>query len=185
MVFSTRRANQTVKPFYVDGTEIETATSAKYLGVIIDEKLKFSSHCSTIATKASQRRYIINRLRSLGAKQTLLKTMYCSFIESVILYCIPVIFNFLYDKDRQCLAKFHKTAKKLHYVNENFANAVKKRFTSYVINIFLDKTHPIHDFITVLPSGRLQAIKFRSSIGKNSFLRHFILIINDTLFKRF
>jgi hypothetical protein len=184
MLFSTKRVKQAIQPLHIDGNEIELSTSVKYLGVIIDDKLKFSEHCSAIVTKASQRLYIVNRLRSLGAHKNLLKIMHCSFIESVILYCIPVIFFFMYDKDRKCIAKFHKSAKKQQFSDHLFMDIVDKRLKSYALKIFLDDTHPIHDFINRLPSGRLQSVKFRSSIGKNSFLRHFILLINDTLFNR-
>ena len=73
MIFTTKRATPGVKAGCMAGTPIPLSGAVKYLGVIIDEKLKFSERCSKVTTEANQRLYILNRFRYLGAKPSLLK----------------------------------------------------------------------------------------------------------------
>jgi hypothetical protein len=167
MLFTTKRLTPAVEPIYVDGTFINMSNSVKYLGIIIDEKLNFSEHCSRVIAKANQRFYIINRFRYLGAKPLLLKALFCSFIESIILYCLPVFYYSLTASNKKDLSKFHKKAEKYSIMSHSLDAVVAKRFKTTALKAFLDENHFIHQVLVRLPSGRCQTFKHRTLIGKN------------------
>ena len=182
MLFTTKRVPPAVEPVCVAGTAISISGAVKYLGVIIDEKLSFSEHCSRIIAKANQRLYIINRFRYLGAKPSFLKVLFSGFVESIILYCLPVFYNSLSASNKKELSKFHKRAVKYNMSPHSLDFIANQRLRITALKAFLDENHFIHQFLVRLPSGRIQTFKHRTLIGKSSFIRHIILFLNDTLF---
>ena len=73
----------------VDGTIIPMVSSAKLLGVTIDERLNFDVHVDLICKKASRQINAIARVAKFLKKETL-HMLYKAFINSNFLYCANV-----------------------------------------------------------------------------------------------
>ena len=59
----------------------------KYLGVILDEKLKFDKHIKQVRNKISKSTGIINKLKE-HVPLSVLKSLYYSFIYPYLIYCV-------------------------------------------------------------------------------------------------
>jgi hypothetical protein len=76
-------------------TEIEVVTSAKFLGIVIDNRLNFNDHISQILSKTGKRFYFLLHLKRLGISTDKLVSFYlCSTVNSCLCYsCFLCIFN--------------------------------------------------------------------------------------------
>ena len=68
---------------------INTTETARYLGIIIDSKLKFQSHISLLEKKLARSVGILTKLSHFLPQEALLK-LYYSLIHSQLLYALPV-----------------------------------------------------------------------------------------------
>ena len=57
MLFTTQRNPPDFEQFAMDGTVITPSTSVKYLGVTVDNKLRFETHSADKISSAKQRLY--------------------------------------------------------------------------------------------------------------------------------
>ena len=86
MVFSNRRVDYSKISLNISGTNIERVTEARFLGVIIDEKLTWCKHITAVRLKMSRYIGIMFKLkRHLPLKVRL--QLYHSFIEAHVNYC--------------------------------------------------------------------------------------------------
>ena len=76
---------------YINGTCIMEVTETKFLGVIIDYKLNWSSHIMNINKKIAKDIGIILRARKVFSNETLvLISLYYTFVYPYLNYCIHV-----------------------------------------------------------------------------------------------
>ena len=59
---------------------------------------------------------------------------------------------------------------------------ISDRAKNYVLNIFHNESHFVHDILDNLPCGRLRTHKVRANIVRVSFYTKMIKIINDNIF---
>ena len=65
---------------------------------------------------------------------------------------------------------------------DNLGTLVSKRTKHFMLQLVRDNEHFIHDFIVKCLSERYWHMKYRTSLGKDCFLRHFMcLTLNDNL----
>nr|CAH8857164.1 unnamed protein product [Trichobilharzia regenti] len=83
----------------IDGTEIETKSSIKYLGLFLSSDLSWSSRILSISEKMFRLTFYIKKLRQSGTNQTLVLRFVNSCILPTVLYCSPLIFPGLLKKD--------------------------------------------------------------------------------------
>ena len=72
----------------INGITLENVSQAKYLGVVLDPKLKFNKHIDYIAEKISKSTGILYKLKKLKIPIQILKQIYYSLIYSIINYNI-------------------------------------------------------------------------------------------------
>ena len=161
-----------------DDTSIKITDSVTYLGVKLDNKLRFNNQAQAVDTKCRQRLHILKRFAFYGASEQLLNQLFRSFIESCLLYCLPIYFNNLYDYDKKALRRIYCIAQSCGAPVEALDSRFSNRFKKYCMILLHDKNHPFHNFIHKLPSGRLCAFKSRCACEKNSFIRHYTNFIN-------
>ena len=89
MLFSTEKMSANKFSLTIRGEKINRTPVAKYLGLLIDEKLKFDVHVKHVCKKLSQICGIFCYLRHYICKKTLLM-LYYSLVNSHILYGILV-----------------------------------------------------------------------------------------------
>ena len=87
MIFSNK-AKQELN-IKLNGIKIERTSSEKFLGVILDDKISWTVHKSALASKISRNAGILYKLKGL-VPETVLRTLYNSFIQSHLNYCSSV-----------------------------------------------------------------------------------------------
>ena len=89
MLFSTKKMSADKFSLTIRGEKINRTPVAKYLGLLIDEKLKFDVHVKHVCKKLSLICGVFCYLRHYICKKTLLM-LYCSLVNTHILYGILV-----------------------------------------------------------------------------------------------
>ena len=82
------RGNVTLK--CLDGTEIERVETMKYLGVMIDDRLRFSDHCDYMLKKIGKKTSFLNRIGSSILAYTRC-TVYKTIIAPHFEYCATLL----------------------------------------------------------------------------------------------
>jgi hypothetical protein len=86
MLFYNKQTVHSTKNIIVDNNPINHANSVKFLGVIIDEQLTWSTHIDKCAKKISSGLYAINAVKNILNTKNL-KILYHSLIQSHLNYC--------------------------------------------------------------------------------------------------
>lgn len=71
--------------FYINGKEVQQCDQTKYLGIILDKNLTFSSHASNVVANGNSKLYCLRKLKGTLSDTTLCK-VYSSTIEPAIDY---------------------------------------------------------------------------------------------------
>ena len=87
MIFSNKKKNCHTISVNFDGKPLKRCTSYKYLGIIIDDKLKWNEHIQYICTKISKACGILAKIRH-SANFVLLKDVYYALFYWYICYGI-------------------------------------------------------------------------------------------------
>ena len=77
-------------PMTVDGQPTELVKSAKLLGVILSNDLKWNEHVTYIVKKSSKRLYMLRLLKRGRADSKTLLTVYVTCVRSTLEYCAQV-----------------------------------------------------------------------------------------------
>ena len=89
MVF-TQSKNSSINPVLtINNSTLERVKSIKFLGVILNDKLKWDEHKIYIKTKISKNVGIINKCRKILKLNDII-SMYNSFILPYLSYCLPL-----------------------------------------------------------------------------------------------
>uniref|UniRef100_A0A8D8UPB3 Reverse transcriptase domain-containing protein n=1 Tax=Cacopsylla melanoneura TaxID=428564 RepID=A0A8D8UPB3_9HEMI len=68
-------------------TTLQKLTSTRYLGIILDQHLKWSPHIQTLQTKLRHLMHIFSNLRRVCSKN-ILRMVYHALVQSLLQYCI-------------------------------------------------------------------------------------------------
>ena len=93
-------------PVKVNNEPVEVVSNFKYLGTLIDNKLRFSDNSDLIYQKLQQRLYLLRKLRSFDVSRELLQLVYKRLVESVLTFNSVVWYGNLGVKGK---AKQNKT----------------------------------------------------------------------------
>ena len=88
MVFHRSRRKLDKEDILLDNTIIKQVTFTKFLGIIIDDKLKWIHHNSYIKNKISKGMGII--LKEKVLKRKVLLQLYHSFVIPYLIYCVEI-----------------------------------------------------------------------------------------------
>ena len=116
---------ETIGDFNFQGISIKKTNSQKLLGVIIDHKLKFEEHISSICQIAGKKLNALTRLSHLIAPYQL-DLILNSFIKGQFNYC-PLIWMFSSKRSNNLINKIHeRTLRLIHNDYEsNFSDLLK------------------------------------------------------------
>ena len=95
MLFSNLSLPSNLPLLSINNTSIERASSVRFLGVELDDKLKFQIHINNISCKISKIAGILSKLAYFVPQEVLI-TLYHSLIEPYLNYC-PLIFGGSYS----------------------------------------------------------------------------------------
>ena len=86
MLFSKRKIDTSSVHIRIDGTDIERKSEARFLGVIVDEKLSWTSHIKAIKIKMSRYIGIMHKIKHILPLKARLQ-IYQSLIQSHLNFC--------------------------------------------------------------------------------------------------
>ena len=89
MVFHRSRRKINIGNILLDTTILSQVTYTKFLGVILDDKLKWTHHISYIKNTISKGMGIILKARKVLKKKVLLQ-LYHSFVTPYLIYCLEI-----------------------------------------------------------------------------------------------
>ena len=101
MIFDFRKIHNDKTPIIINNTSVKQVPSYKYLGVIIQNNLKWNEHVTAQVKKADQRMYHVRRLSKLKIDKEILCLFCNSTVSIVLVYAVPCWFNPMCDKKQE------------------------------------------------------------------------------------
>ena len=95
MIFTNRQKPEIIPPIYLNNAIIKQENSVRFLGVILDNKLKFNLHIDHICNKVSKSIGILYKLKNV-TNQKCLTSMYYSLVYPYLSYC-SLVWGKAYD----------------------------------------------------------------------------------------
>ena len=178
MVFDPK-AVRVHNPANIGDMQIEQVCSYKYLGIQMDNMLKWNVHVDYLCAKLAQRLHFIRRL--FGVSRKIMSTFYDAVLESLIRYCMAAWFGSLSVQLKTRIAKIVNTAMKV--IGKSDPQTLQTIFEKKVLRlaqgVMSDLSHILFSEYEMLPSGRrLRACRPKSNRYKNSFLPNSIALLN-------
>lgn len=183
MVIDFREKQLTeIHPTLINGEQIELVTNYKYLGVMLDSKLKWDAWSDCVSKKLQQRMYFLKKLLIFNVNNRILLMFYEAFIESIVSFCVICWYGNASEAQKRLLGKVVVTASKLLGIKlESIDSIYKGRVLNKAIVIVNDKRHPLSDSFKLLPSGRRYCVpKCSKNRFKFSFIPQAIKFLNSS-----
>ena len=149
----------------------------KYLGVDIDQELRFEDYVQRITGKASKRMYVVKKILYVSYKP-LARMLFKSFVVSFLMYFLPVLYTSIYARDKKLSRKVFHNAKNLGLDVGDLNVIVSQRTKSISMCCFAEENHFMHDFPERCPSGCPRHVKYCRSWGKDCFLRQMCIMLH-------
>ena len=151
-----------------------------YLGTFFDQDLSFESNVDQIIRKANSRLHLLRQLSAFNVSSEILKNVYRSLIESVLMFNCTVWFGNLTGKRKNRLTSIvHQAEKvigvKLYSLQDLYTKACGRK----AVKIVADPEHPLFPQFKLLKSGRRYDVPpAKKNLFKKSFLPNAVSILN-------
>ena len=183
IVFDMRKNKNSKEPVIINNTSVALIQSYKYLGVTIQENLKWNEHVEVQEKKANKRMYHVRRLKKQTIDSKIICLFYNSVVSSVLVYGLSGWFEACTEQQKKKVSKFQRqtckiTNEEVHASVETPSNVYKQKCISLITKIVNDKDHYLHNLITVLPHGHLRAIKCTTERSRKTFLPVAVKLFN-------
>ena len=122
MLFNFTQKYQFMTRLTLNGENVEVVSESKLLGTIISNDLTWNSNTANIVRRANARMVLLRKLSEFGAPLSDLKTIYKTYIRSVLEQSAVVWHSSLTEENKADLSRVQKTACKV---------MLKNRFTCY------------------------------------------------------
>ena len=133
---------------------MEVVGEYKYLGTIIDNRLRWDRHSSATYNKCQQRLYCLRKLRFFNTDNTILSMFYKWFTQSVLTFSFISWFGNVRQKDKNNLQRIVNISSKvtgtkqlsLFYMkSRSCGNPLAFWLTTRICCILADNTHMLHE----------------------------------------
>ena len=161
---------------------IERVKTYKYLGVEIDDQLKFDKCAASKVKKLQQRMFFFRKLRSFNVETCILELFYKSVLQSVLSFGLVCVFGSMRKQDQDKLQRIIKTASRIIGCNQTSATQLFQEIVMHKAeSILADTTHPLHNRFQLSKrgNGRLIQRKIRTTRFSRSFVPSAIRIVNE------
>ncbi|KAK2150448.1 hypothetical protein NP493_2777g00001 [Ridgeia piscesae] len=153
MCIDFRRNRTVISPMVINDEPVEQRDSFKYLGVMLDEKLSFTEHVTTVQKKSQQRLYVLRKLRASYVDRVLLLRLYRSVIEPLLTYCSICYYPAISVKNRNRLLKVsHVSAKIIGLPTPKLSEIIDHAILKKTRAVATESDHPLSTFFHVFPS---------------------------------
>ena len=156
------RDNPVHNSLIIEANNGEQVDSFKYLGSVIDKKLRFQEHSMEVVKKAQKRLNIMEKMYAMHVSVPLRVQCYTTFIECIFLYHLSTVFGHLSAMSRKSINRVIDLTGFLGWSDFNTIETVYERVmkTRCLRLVTTGQTNPV--FVTdQLPSGRYKSVKVR------------------------
>lgn len=122
----------------ITNTSLTTSFNVKLLGVLLDERLSFTSHIDWIVQRCNSKLYLLRKLRQFGLSIDGLILFYFSNIRSIMTYACPAWCTIISGTDFS----------KLDAVQRKATKAILPHIDSYTERLQILNIPKLEDFIT-------------------------------------
>ena len=180
MVVDFRKSGGTIPDLCIGGEVVERVENYKYLGTVIDNKMKFDDNTDYVYKKCQSRLFCLQKLRSLNVNQDILCSFYRCFLESVLTFGFLAWYGGLSVKNRNVLERVVRVSGKVIGKKQmSLSELYEKRASVKALGIVKDKSHVLAQYFEVLPSGtRFRSLRFSSNRFGRTFVNNAISILN-------
>lgn len=185
MIFDFRKNQNVKQPVVIKESNVEVTDSYKYLGVTIQDNLKWDIHVNNQIKKSNKRMYYVYCLKNIHIDNTILCMFYNSVIMSILSYAISCWFNLCTDSLKKELNRFDRKMKKIvqpvnHHLISNCKDTYISRCRTMCNKIMKDCDHPLNQFyIRLKHHDKLRVMYCRTNRFKYSFVPSSISIFNS------
>ena len=149
----------TVVPITMNDKQIEVVSSAKLLGVLVSDDLKWNVHVNHICKKTATRLYFLKQLKRAKVNPKDMLLFYTTCIRPVLEYACPVFHNALPQYLSNNLERLQKRALRIIYPDLSYAEALvaagitslyeRRQVLSETLfdQIMEDPSHKLHDLL--------------------------------------
>ncbi|KAF7649768.1 hypothetical protein LDENG_00136670 [Lucifuga dentata] len=184
MVIDFRKKSPPITLVNIQGLDIDTVESYKYLGVHLNNKLDWSVNTDVLYGKGQSRLHLLRRLRSFGVCRTLLKTLYDTVVASAIFYAVVCWGGECTDRDRNRVNKLVRRASSVLGCCLDSVEVVSERRMLAKLTSIMDNTsHPLYETVRYLSSSfssRLIHPHCKEQHYRRSFIPTAVRLFNDT-----
>ena len=183
MIFDYRiKYKVTPETVLIKDCVVERVTNYKYLGVVIDNDLKWNDHVAYVEKRLNPRLYCLRKLNSFNVNHGILATFYNSILCSVWTYCLLC---WVGNTDKCHIKVLDDIIKRVgRILGENLpsVNEVYLKNASVKLqSLWNDPSHPLHDQLSsrrIKRSGRLRSPVSHTNRYQSSFIGTAISIHN-------
>ena len=173
LIIDFRVKKDPILPISIKGETVTIVHQYKYLGIIIDDKLEWDPHSSSVHSKMQQRLFFLRKLNSFHIDSKILYLFYTSVIESILLFCFHAWggnikadqVNHLQSTIKRCLSI---CGTELYSITFLLDKVTSSKFS----RILKDNTHPLFSRISFSKrrEGRLLSIRTKTERHLKSFI---------------
>ena len=181
LLIDFRKQPPAVSPITIDGEIVERVEKYKYLGIILDNKLKFDSNVLNIYKKCHHIIYCLQRLRNIGINSKILALYYQSCVETLVTSCLICWYGSVNLHSKKLLNNIVKVCSKTVGIEQKslhniFNHSVKKKAKV----IMSDRNHALSMCYELLPSGRRYRCLKVKPCAQKLFIPYSIRLLNST-----
>ena len=113
IVFDFRHRSLCQYPVFINNEAVELVDKYKYLGVMIDDKLRWEENTDKLYKKGQQRLYYLRKLKYFHMDTELLRLFYSSVVQSAITFGIVCWWSSLSVKNKIKLDRVKRAAERV------------------------------------------------------------------------
>ena len=179
LVIDPRNRPTCIYPSFVGDTAVEIVSKYKYLGTLIDDKLKWIDNTDAICKKGSQRMYFLRKLKHFNVDSTILNLFYTSVVQSVVTFSSVCWYNNLSVGNKVKLDRVRKAAERIIGKDLDSFECLYNKNVLKKFNMVMKTDHPLQCQVQWLRSGRrLQSLMCKTNRFRDSFLPTAIRLFN-------
>ena len=174
VIWDFRRNRIETEPVVINDRDVEVVDSYKYLGCVIDNKLKFDIHVREQILKANRRLYFIRVLNNIQISHNIIAKFYNTALSPVINYGAMAFYGLLsmklraeLDRPRRICTRIMDYDKTVHLTD--IKQVYNDSICKFVSKVLSNNTHPLFKEFTFLPHGiRLRSCLCRTNRYSNT-----------------
>ena len=187
IIYDFRKHKVAHTPVVIKDDVVDVVTNFKYLGVSLQDDMRWSSHIAVQVKKCNKRLYHVRCLHKLNVDSKIICMFYNCVVSIVLFYAISCWYNSCTEHQKSAILKIRKRCSRIisplwRDKLEHPRDIYLKRCLAFAKKVMDDQHHPLHQYFVLLPSGRRYAsARCRTTRFRNMTIPTCIRLINDSL----